>query len=45
MVEGAPVFPRGARSTGMGEIGTSLADDENVLCYPTDAILGIFAAL
>jgi hypothetical protein len=27
------VFPYGARSTGMGEVGTALADDESVLFY------------
>ncbi len=27
------VFPFGARSTGMGEVGTALADDESVLYY------------
>ena len=27
------VFPFGARNTGMGEVGTSLADDDAVLFY------------
>jgi hypothetical protein len=27
------VFPFGARSTGMGEVGTALADDESALYY------------
>ena len=27
------VFPPGARSLGMGEVGTALADDEDVLYY------------
>jgi hypothetical protein len=27
------VFPSGSRSLGMGEVGTALADDENVLFY------------